>query len=936
VQQQGKWYVMMVGGGAAVNNASRILKLDFGASITNPSPVATNWGNIGNMERPVDLHIFQEGNDWYGFTVNAGTNTITRFNFGADFNNTPTAVNLGNIGGLNFPTGIYAIKDNTNWRIFVVNGATATGTSLTRLDFGASLLNVPTGVNLGNPGNALHQPRDFTIMKSCGQVVGFAVNGQAGFYDLVKLDFNNDLSSVPTATSLGSTGSLNFPHSISKLFRVNENLYSFITNVANNTITRLEFQGCTNASIPNSALKDPPAVIYKVPGTYSINLTVDDGLATQTAFCRQVVVKPIPTPDFSFEQDVCNPLSVQFKNETTGNFTSKWNFGNGTGSLLPAPVVVYNAYQSYVVKLVAGGGMCADSIEKIILVNLERDSLVTRHDTTSCDGKGVELQALPGLVYCWSPAATLSDAAAPNPIATPVVKTTYYVRSQVTGKNLITNGDFSQGNMAFSSDYSYLPSNGFPSGVYTVYSDPRVWHAGFSACSDHTGAGGNMMLVNGSSDPGKKVWSQTVTVAPNSNYAFSTWIQTLTSSNPGSLQFSINGIQLGNVFTASAQTCKWNQFYTAWNSGNNTSVTISIVNVNLALGGNDFALDDIFFGTIGMKYDSVTVGLIRSPVLTTTPDTLLCLGDTIRLVAAGALHYNWSPAQAISNTAVPGPFVYPVATTAYTVKAYNTPGCEAAQAIAVRVSPAPAFAITPAVTSVCEGEAVRITASGADHYTWMADSQLMNNQPGNQIGISPAKTMTYSVKVTDDLCNRTDTLYSLVKVIAKPVTHVSKTSDIDCMTGGARLNAIGGTTYHWSPATGLSDTEIASPVVLAMQTTKYYVTVSKEGCSAVDSVTVVVNLNTPGNLYLVPTAFTPNGDGKNDCFGLKHWGQLKDLNFAIYNRWGQQIFLTRDVSNCWDGTFKGERQPPGAFIYVISGVTLCGPVLRRGTVLLIR
>ena len=114
-------------------------------------------------------------------TVNAQNNTITRFNFTNSFNNTPTAVNLGNIGGLAYPNGIYAINDNNSWKVFITNGGNASRTngvwSLTRLDFGTSLLNTPVGVNLGNPGGVLKHPSDLTIMKSCGEIIGFAVNG---------------------------------------------------------------------------------------------------------------------------------------------------------------------------------------------------------------------------------------------------------------------------------------------------------------------------------------------------------------------------------------------------------------------------------------------------------------------------------------------------------------------------------------------------------------------------------------------------------------------------------------------------------------------------------------------------------------------------------------------------------------------------------------
>jgi len=155
-------------------------------------------GNLGNLSQPVDLHVFQDNGQWYGFTVNAENNSITRFNFTNSFNNTPTGTNLGNIGNLSYPTGIYAINDNGNWKVFIVNAGQQhpyrRQLFFVKTDFGSSLLNTPTGVNLGNPGNMLRHPRDLTILKFCGQITGFAVNGEINSDNIVKIDFNNDLN----------------------------------------------------------------------------------------------------------------------------------------------------------------------------------------------------------------------------------------------------------------------------------------------------------------------------------------------------------------------------------------------------------------------------------------------------------------------------------------------------------------------------------------------------------------------------------------------------------------------------------------------------------------------------------------------------------------------------------------------------------------------
>jgi Secretion system C-terminal sorting domain len=288
----GNWYVLIVGGDALAGSIPSLTTVSLGTNIANNTPTATNWGNIGNLSYPHDLYVFNDNGHWYGLTVNYSNSTITRFDLTTSLSNSPTAVNLGNIGNLSGPTGIQAINDNGNWRVFITNATTST---LARLDFGSSLLNIPTGVNLGNPGNAFSTCWDIYILRYCGENEAFVINA-TGSYDIVKLDFGSSLLNSPTAVSLGNQGNLDFPHCISKLFRVGPDVFSFITNVINNTLTLLEFPGCTNASIPNSTAQNPAAVTYNTPGVYNINLTVDDGLPTQTSYCKQVVVDSCSMP----------------------------------------------------------------------------------------------------------------------------------------------------------------------------------------------------------------------------------------------------------------------------------------------------------------------------------------------------------------------------------------------------------------------------------------------------------------------------------------------------------------------------------------------------------------------------------------------------------------------------------------------------------------
>jgi gliding motility-associated-like protein len=168
-------------------------------------------------------------------------------------------------------------------------------------------------------------------------------------------------------------------------------------------------------------------------------------------------------------------------------------------------------------------------------------------------------------------------------------------------------------------------------------------------------------------------------------------------------------------------------------------------------------------------------------------------------------------------------------------------------------------------------------------------------------------------------------------------TSVQKSNDISCLQPSAQLRASGGASYAWSPPGGLDNIQVYNPVASPAATTTYQVQITKaNGCVATDTITVFVGTGNPDNAFLVPNAFTPDGDGKNDCFGVRQWGAVKHLQLMIYNRWGQLVFQATDPSACWDGRYKGTPLPTATFVYMITAETPCGPVVRKGTVTLVR
>lgn len=138
--------------------------------------------------------------------------------------------------------------------------------------------------------------------------------------------------------------------------------------------------------------------------------------------------------------------------------------------------------------------------------------------------------------------------------------------------------------------------------------------------------------------------------------------------------------------------------------------------------------------------------------------------------------------------------------------------------------------------------------------------------------------------------------------------------DAEIAQGGAtQLNASGGTTYDWSPTSGLSGNGIADPIANPGSTTTYAVTTTIGGCTFSDTVVVnVIRLVNP------PNTFSPNGDGKNDTWEVPGIQDYPGAVVMIYDRWGQRVFNSNGYREPWDGTRNGRPLSEGTYYYYIE------------------
>ncbi|MEI7801910.1 MAG: T9SS type A sorting domain-containing protein, partial [Bacteroidota bacterium] len=191
----------------------------------------------------------------------------------------------------------------------------------------------------------------------------------------------------------------------------------------------------------------------------------------------------------------------------------------------------------------------------------------------------------------------------------------------------------------------------------------------------------------------------------------------------------------------------------------------------------------------------------------------------------------------------------------------NANGCSTVKTFALTVGSAPVIG-SSANTSVCSGSSTALTASGATTYTWSPSTGL-NVSTGASVTATPSSNTTYTITGTSNSCSATKTV--AVTVNALPVISSSANATI-CSGSSTTIFASGGTTYSWSPATGLNLTTGASVIATPSSSTTYTITGTSNGCSNTKAVALTVNaipvVSTSANTIICTgssTTLTANG-----------------------------------------------------------------------------
>jgi gliding motility-associated-like protein len=337
---------------------------------------------------------------------------------------------------------------------------------------------------------------------------------------------------------------------------------------------------------------------------------------------------------------------------------------------------------------------------------------------------------------------------------------------------------------------------------------------------------------------------------------------------------------------------------------------------------------------------SVHVRVVDHVTLKALNDSTICLSDAMQLKTNGdGLRFQWTPAAYLNDPTLANPVATPTGTTTFRVMA-SIGSCSATDAVTVRTVPYPS-ARAGKDTIICYNTQAFLHGS----YTGATFSWSRSTSLNNPLIIDPVATpkgtgqFQYILSVYDNAgCPKPGSDTVIVTVLPKVIAFAG--NDTVVVVGQPlQLNATGGLYYNWHPPIGLSSNSIANPIAVydaPADSIGYSVIVTDvAGCSATAYVNVKV-FNTDPQVF-VPTAFTPNADGRNDVIRPIAVGIVRIDYFRIYNRWGQLIFSTTTNGKGWDGTINGEPQGTNTYVWIVRAIDYTGKeFFKKGSVTLIR
>jgi len=335
--------------------------------------------------------------------------------------------------------------------------------------------------------------------------------------------------------------------------------------------------------------------------------------------------------------------------------------------------------------------------------------------------------------------------------------------------------------------------------------------------------------------------------------------------------------------------------------------------------------------------DSVFVDVKAFVTINAGKDTTICRTDSYFFnTISDALSYKWTPALYLNNDDIKKPVAVPLDPKITYHVTGNIGKCQSSDDVTITTVPYP-DADAGEDIKICVGKSTQLLASGGKFYTWSPAKFLNNPNIPNPSVLTPTVTTTYTVSVTDNLGCPKPATDQVTVFVRDPKVEIGVNDTSIVLGETLQFNATGADIYSWTPSRWLSSATIPNPVASPEDDIEYRLTATTvpEGCTSMDTVRIKVYKVPEG--FHVPTAFSPNGDNLNEVLKPIILGMRAFKYFRVYNRAGELIFSTSERGKGWDGTYKGNPQDPGTYVWTAAGVTYKGEsIVKKGSAVLIR
>lgn len=661
--------------------------------------------------------------------------------------------------------------------------------------------------------------------------------------------------------------------------------------------TYLWSNGITTNTINLSPTANTTYTIYGASGTCSNSAVVS------------VSVNAVPTITVN-SGAICSGSSFTM----VPGGASSYTFSSGSNVVSPVNTSTY-----YVAGTNSANCVSTTSAISIVTVNASPTLAITS-PTGVCNGSAAILSVSGALSYTWNTTSQTNTIS-----VTPAGNTTYSVTgldvnncagtaSQVIAVNPLPTITVPNGAICPGNTYTLMPSGAttysYSSGsnvvtpiVTTSYSVTGTSSAG---CVASSSAVATVSVVN------------TLSITVSGNTVICTGRSATLTAGGASTYSWTNGALTNTVILSPTSTTDYTVYGASGTCSNSAKITISV---------NTLPSISVSSGTV-------------------------CAGSPFTLNPIGASTYTFEGGSSI---------VAPSVTSSYSITGTDINGCISSNtAIAtITVSALPSVSIAINTPSVCAGETVTLTASGATTYSWSS------GETASVISATPVTTTIYSVRGTDAIgCSNTSTLNAYVN--AAPVLTLNPTHAVLCSGDSVVFTASGASTYSWSGhitngvsftptasanytvlATGVNgctNTAVASVtvssslsmtvvssnsiicegesatltasgaqyytwspdtfktaaiVVLPTRTANVYTVSGKSngGCKATVSFTQAVEFCLKDSTINIVTGITPNGDGKNDIWIIKNIEHYQENTVSVFNRWGTEVYKVKGYNN---------------------------------------